>query len=372
MKKYLAVFLALGMLAVLLTGCIYEKAETLIGADGSGSVTVTFGFSEELSELCGLQQEIEEADFAPFTCDGITYYGDSATETFADPEEFNAIFEKTASDMEKNGAADVGTVSLECDEKGNLTLTVLSGGGIGAQNALESTAAAHGTELTDAQKEELLDSMVAVYEFTFPQELRQVRGGSKGVMLDGTVLRLDILALEAGAYCFTTSQNMQERSIPQITPMVIPASGVAKARTQKIDIDGTEISFQTYALVGENGGETNFVKLRDAAYAMNGTAAQFAVDWDGSVQIVPGSAYVPNGSEMRTPFSGDRMYQKASAATKVYGQNVLFTAIVLTDDQGGGYTYYKLRDLGQALDFDVSWSAERGIYIDSDKPYTAD
>lgn len=372
MKKYLAVLLALGMLAVLLTGCIYEKAETLIGADGSGSVTVTFGFSEELSELCDLQQEIEEADFAPFPYDGKTYYGDSATESFANPEEFNAIFEKTASDMEKNGAADVGTVSLGCDENGDLTLTVLFGNGIGARDALESTAAAHDTELTDARKAELLDSMVAVYEFTFPQEIRQISGSSKGVMLDGKTLHLDLLRLESGVYRFTTSQTAQETTIPQITPMAIPADGIACARKQKIDIDGTEVSFQTYALVDENSGETNFVKLRDVAYAMNGTAAQFAVDWDGSVQIVPGSVYVPNGSEMRTPFSGDRMYQKAPAATKIYDQTVPLTAIVLTDDQGGDYTYYKLRDLGQALGFDVSWSAERGICIDSGRPYTAD
>ena len=75
---------------------------------------------------------------------------------------------------------------------------------------------------------------------------------------------------------------------------------------------------------------------------------------------------------MSTPFSGDRVYQKALAATKIYGQNVPLTALVLTDDQGGGYTYYRLRDLGQALGFNVSWSAERGIFIESGKPYTAD
>ena len=34
-----------------------------------------------------------------------------------------------------------------------------------------------------------------------------------------------------------------------------------------------------------------------------------------------------------------------------------FTAILLTDDQGGGYTYYKLRDLGKVLNFNVGWSA---------------
>lgn len=372
MRRCFAVLLALSMLTVLLTGCMYERAETQIAADGSGSVTVTFGFSEKLVEMCDLYQEIEEAEFAPFSYDGKTYYGDSATETFANAEEFNAIFERTASGMEENGAADMGTVMLEHDADGSLTLTVMYGGDMGAEDALERTVAAHESELTEAEKTELLDGMVAVYEFTFPQELRQISGSSKGIALSGETLRLDLLGLKSGVYRFTTSQTAQETTIPQITPMVIPASGVAKVRTQKIDIDGTEISFQTYALVDENGGETNFVKLRDVAYAMSGTAAQFAVDWDGSVQIVPGSAYLPNGSEMKTPFSGDRAYQKVSAATKIFGQDVPLTAITLTDDHGGGYTYYKLRDLGQVLGFDVSWSVGRGIYIDSDRPYTTD
>lgn len=372
MRRCFAVLLALSMLTVLLSSCMYERAETQIASDGSGSVTVTFGFSEKLVEMCDLYQEIEEAEFAPFTYDGKTYYGDSATETFANAEEFNAIFERTASDMEENGAADMGTVMLERSADGSLTLTVMFGGDMGAEDALERTVAAHEAELTEKEKTELLDGMVAAYEFTFPQELRQISGSSEGVALSGKTLRLDLLGLKSGVYRFTTSRTAQETTIPQITPMAIAASGVAKVRTQKIDIDGTEVSFQTYALVGEKGGETNFVKLRDVAYAMNGTAAQFAVDWDGSVQIVPGSAYLPNGSEMKTPFSGDRAYQKVSTATKIFDQDVLLTAIALTDDHGGGYTYYKLRDLGQVLGFDVSWSVERGIYIDSDRPYTAD
>ena len=106
--------------------------------------------------------------------------------------------------------------------------------------------------------------------------------------------------------------------------------------------------------------------------ALSGTAAQFNVDWDGDVLIVPHSAYVPNGSEMSTPFTGDRTYTKAASATKVNGTAVPFSAIYLTDSEHGGYTYYKLRDLGQVLGFDVSWDKDRGIYIDSGKPYMAD
>ena len=35
-----------------------------------------------------------------------------------------------------------------------------------------------------------------------------------------------------------------------------------------------------------------------------------------------------------------------------------------------GSNYFKLRDLGKALDFYVGWSADRGVYIETDKPYS--
>ena len=154
-----------------------------------------------------------------------------------------------------------------------------------------------------------------------------------------------------------------------MTQESIPASGKAYMRRQTIELNGHDVTLQTYALPGSNGGETNYVRLRDIASLLNGTNAQFGVDWDGNVIIVPDEAYKPNGTEMQAPFSGDRHYQKADAKTVIYGESIPFTAILLTDDQGGGYTYYKLRDLGKVLNFNVGWSNSRGIYIESNHPY---
>ena len=149
----------------------------------------------------------------------------------------------------------------------------------------------------------------------------------------------------------------------------IPASGTAYARTQSITVDGTAVQFQTYALKDENGYETNYVKLRDVASVLNGTAAQFNVTWDGAVNIQTETAYVADGSEMSTPFTGDRAYTAATADTKVDGAAADLEAILLQDDGGNGYTYYKLRDLGEALGFNVTWAADTGITVDSTTPY---
>lgn len=145
----------------------------------------------------------------------------------------------------------------------------------------------------------------------------------------------------------------------------IPFAYIAYPSTQLVDVDGTPVEFQCYALKDEKGNDTNYIKLRDVAYVLSGTAVQFDVGWDGAVNLQTGKGYTPNGSEMRTPFSGQRAYEPATARTRVNGAAAALGAIVLKDDDGGAYTYYKLRDLGAALGFTVDWSADRGIYIET-------
>lgn len=146
-------------------------------------------------------------------------------------------------------------------------------------------------------------------------------------------------------------------------------SPTAYVSTNKVEVDGEPVSFQMYALRDSNGNNTNYVKLRDVAYILNGTRAQFSVDWDGQVRIRTGQSYLPNGSEMFTPFQGDRDWQRPWGKTWINGAPVELDAIILYDDNGGGYTYYKLRDLGRALGFNVSWDAKRQVCIETDKPY---
>ena len=149
----------------------------------------------------------------------------------------------------------------------------------------------------------------------------------------------------------------------------IPASGTAVASTQTVTVDGKKVEFQMYALVDENGNGTNYIKLRDMAQVLNGTKAQFSVGYDGTISLTTGQAYTSTGTEMTTPFSGDRSYTGGARTVKINGSNVDMTAITLLDNAGGGYNYFKLRDLGKALGFNVGYSNERGVFIESDKPY---
>ena len=140
---------------------------------------------------------------------------------------------------------------------------------------------------------------------------------------------------------------------------------MAYASTQTVEVDGKTVEFQMYALKDANGYDTNYVKLRDVAYVLNGTSAQFDVEWQGQVSVRSGRSYCLNGSEMYTPYRGDRPYTQPGGVTIVDGEDRYLDAILLSDDNGGGYTYYKLRDLGNALGFTVDWSSERGVYIET-------
>lgn len=138
---------------------------------------------------------------------------------------------------------------------------------------------------------------------------------------------------------------------------------IAYASAQSVLVDDSRVDFQCYALKDADGGITNYIKLRDVAYMLNGTAAQFNVGWNGNVNMETGKPYAPNGSEMQTPFSGNRIYKRSAAVNNVNGKAADLSAIILYDDKGNGYTYYKLRDLGAALGFNVDWSATAGISI---------
>lgn len=149
-----------------------------------------------------------------------------------------------------------------------------------------------------------------------------------------------------------------------MTALVTP---IAYPSTQSVEIDGRRVELLCYALKDEKRNDTNYVRVRDLADALNGTAAQFEVGWEGdSVIITTQTAYTPNGTEGSTPYSGNQVYETVENATRIDGEPAALAAFRLKDETGGWYTYYPLRDLGKALGFRVDWSAEKGIFIETE------
>lgn len=170
------------------------------------------------------------------------------------------------------------------------------------------------------------------------------------------------------------SGDSQDSAPVSSSGSILPRSyGMANDSAVSVELGGKSVDLPAYALNGNNGGVTNYVRLRDLAALLDGTDGQFDVLWDASTGISCKShtAYAhTNGTERKVPFSGEQIYRIYADETVVDGVSTPLAAFQIFDSDSGGHTYYQLRDLGRALGFNVGWSAERGVFIETDKPYS--
>ena len=356
MKKLTSLFLALAMLFTL-TGCVYDDLRAEITPAGSGTLAVTLGLTEEAVEVLGMQQQMTDAGAVPFEKDDVRYFGLSGASPFASPEEFNALCADLSGQIrEADCGVDPGTLVLLPNSDGSLTLSLI----VTERPDFAAVLRERAPQLSEETAASLLSGAVMRYTFVFDTPVRQIVGASGGVSVSGDTVTLDLPAMSAGTYQFTTTSAALTDTAYENTENVVL-------------LDGTPAPLPAYYLKDANGNGTNYVKLRDVASLLDGTSAQYAVDYDGMIRITAGSSYTPNGSEMSTPFHGERTALCNTPVTLVDGVYTPFDALTLTDDQGGGYTYYKLRDLGKALGFNVYWDGELSrVVLQSDRPYTGE
>lgn len=116
-----------------------------------------------------------------------------------------------------------------------------------------------------------------------------------------------------------------------------------KAVTKTIRVDGKAVAVSAYELSGET-----YVWIRDLAAALSGTSAQFNVTWDNGVALTPGTAY--DTGKALEPLTGESFRGVPSFITTLSGNVAQVKAILFTGAEGG-YTYYNLSQLAQALGF---------------------
>lgn len=140
----------------------------------------------------------------------------------------------------------------------------------------------------------------------------------------------------------------------------------ATPTASKVLVNGSSVSFDAYTINGNN-----YFKLRDLAKVLSGTAKQFNVSWDSAskvINLVSDSAYTAVGGELA---AGDGLAKSAvlnSSAIYKDGVQVSLTAYTIN-----GNNYFKLRDIGQAFNFGVTWDGTANtIKIDTSTGYTAE
>ena len=126
---------------------------------------------------------------------------------------------------------------------------------------------------------------------------------------------------------------------------------------QKLVIDGVEIVGAEYY----NINDENYFKLRDIAALLSGTAAQFEVVYDketNAVLMQTGEAYTPVGGELEPHADRSASILPSPQSMRVDGENVNITAYNLE-----GNNFFRLRDLGRVLGFDVDYDLETNTAI---------
>jgi hypothetical protein len=138
----------------------------------------------------------------------------------------------------------------------------------------------------------------------------------------------------------------------------------ATPTASRVLVNGKEVSFDAY-----NINYNNYFKLRDIAYILNGTEKQFEIEYDSmtrAITLTSGKAYTAVGGEMAGKRPGDKT--PAPSVSEIYLDGEKLHLTVYTID---GNNYFKLRDLGAALNFGVDWDgANNTILIDTSKGYT--
>lgn len=144
----------------------------------------------------------------------------------------------------------------------------------------------------------------------------------------------------------------------------VKGTATAAPTASKVLVNGAAISFDAYNIDGNN-----YFKLRDLAYALNGSAKQFEVTWDGTnnaILLTSGTAYTLVGGEMEGKEAVAKAAVPTSSKILLDGKGVALTAYNI-----GGNNYFKLRDIGQAFDFGITWDGMKNtISIDAAIGYT--
>jgi len=142
--------------------------------------------------------------------------------------------------------------------------------------------------------------------------------------------------------CLSTVSGGYEETEPGSYEEALPMDA-------QVLVDGAPVDFRAYNIQGNH-----YFKLRDIAFVLNGTAKQIALDWDEAertVRIRTGYPYTTTGGELSD--LQNTLRKTAARSDAVILVDGMPASIMVYNIEG--FSYFKLRDLGTAVGFSVSW-----------------
>lgn len=200
-------------------------------------------------------------------------------------------------------------------------------------------------------------------------------------LADGTVAEIAATATNSGSLRFVSGMTAEElegqsaagnrmpSDVVSITVVTAEAEEVPEAPEAPAEAPAAIVeegpltvvpTNQTLTVNGEvreteiyNINGSNYFKLRDMAALLNGTGSQFSVSYDAATQtiaVVTGEAYEAVGGELELGTDKSATCVASPQSITVNGQ-----ALALTAYNIGGNNFFKLRELGEALNFSVEY-----------------
>ncbi len=205
----------------------------------------------------------------------------------------------------------------------------------------------------------------------------QLAVNSKYANVDGSFFFSLKDIVENRADCRTKLTNYYASSSPQIQPPKgeenSPSGGQQTTDSNENNSGGT-VSFRTKAIYNKsavllNGQSVdfeaynidgyNYFKLRDIAMSLSATKSRFDTAWDEesqAIDLITDKPYTAAGGEMSKGDGTDKTAVISSQALSLDGRSVSALAYNI-----GGNNYFKLRDLGEIIGFDVGWDEDKSI-----------
>ncbi|MCQ4935532.1 hypothetical protein [Anaerotignum propionicum] len=128
----------------------------------------------------------------------------------------------------------------------------------------------------------------------------------------------------------------------------------ASVTSVNLNVAGKNIQTEAYNIDG-----SSYFMLRDVAMALRGTQYEFSVrydkDADKIITTTGGSKYEATGNELK--IGNKQNNATATTTTSSYMHNFVDQSANVTGYNIAGNNYYKLRDLGGIMGFDVVWNS---------------
>ena len=144
-----------------------------------------------------------------------------------------------------------------------------------------------------------------------------------------------------------------------------------KASTHNVKVNGKTVSPQGYYIVNGTQYGNNYFKLRDIAYLLSGTKGQFNVRWDKEnerILLTSGTAYETVGGELADSSTAVEKIGKSTSTIVLDGEEITLDGYIIN-----GNNYYRLRDIGKAIGFDVDFdNASSTVLVKTTSDYSGD